>query len=72
MVTLCLVICVAAKDFGCSKSRVFVLGPEDSHAQLADIARQLSSEVAMQRLSLDGLTISYVDSVVQGKFDLCS
>jgi len=51
---------------------VFVLGPEDSHAKLTDIARQLSSEVAMQRLSLDNLTISYVDTVVQGKSHNCS
>jgi len=60
---------VVAKDFAGSKSRVFVLGPEDSHSKLADIARQLSKEVSMQRLSLDALTVSYVDSVVQGEFD---
>jgi len=52
-----------------SKSRVFVLGPEDGHSKLVDITRELSREVAMQRLSLDGLTVSYVDSVIQGKFD---
>ena len=64
-----MLICVTAKDLGCSKSRVFVVGPEDGRAKFADIARQLSSEVAMQRLSLDSLTISHVDSVVQGKSD---
>ena len=63
------VMCIAAKDFGGSKSHVFVLGPEDGQAKLADIAKQLSAEVVMQRLSLDNLTISYVDSFVQGKFD---
>jgi len=55
-------------EFGDSKSRVYVLGPDDGHSRLVDIARQLSSAVAMQRLSLDHLTVSYVDSVVQGKF----
>ena len=49
---------------------MFVLGPDDGHSKLADIARQLSEEVAMQRLSLDSLTVSYVDSVVQGEFDI--
>jgi len=68
----CMWWCVTGKDFGCSKSHVFVLGPEDGHAKLADIARHLSSEVAMQRLSLDNLTISYVDSVVQGKSNNCT
>jgi len=75
----CIIIChnnsvcycyvnVTAKDFVGCKSRVCVLGPEDGRAKLADIARQLSAQVAMQRLSLDSLTIPYVDSVVQGKF----
>jgi len=68
----CMWWCVTGKDFGCSKSHVCVLGPEDGHAKLADIARHLSSEVAMQRLSLDNLTISYVDSVVQGKSNNCT
>lgn len=49
---------------------MFVLGPEDGHSKLVDITRQLSAEVAMQRLSLDSLTISYVDSVIQGKWSV--
>jgi len=48
---------------------VFVLGPEDGHPKLTDISRQLSVDVAMQRLSLDQLTTLFVDSVIQGKFD---
>ena len=62
-------VCVPARDFSDIKSRVYVIGPEDGQARLADIARQLSADVAMQRLSLESLTVSYVDSVVQGKFD---
>jgi len=61
-------VCVTVKDFGGSKSRVFVLGPDDGHSVLADIARQLSEEISMQRLSLDSLTVPYVDSVIQGKW----
>ena len=67
---VCMFAClhVTVKDLcGGSKSRVFVLGPESGHSKLTDIARQLSAEVAMQRLSVDSITIPYVDSVIQGE-----
>lgn len=45
---------------------VRVVGPEDGQRRIVDVAKQLGTSVAQQRLSLDDITIDRIDLMMSG------
>jgi len=52
-------------------TKVRLVGPDDGRKRIIDVARQLSTEVARQRMSRDDVTVTKIDAMMQEEDLFC-